>query len=178
MSALPCQGIIQEDETMATKKYSMLQIGLHWWIAILFAINYIISDGMGRFLHQHLDGQDLSNEFTVTVHTYVGLAFLAFVAIRVLVRIFKGAPAVIPTSNPKLDKLAVAVHHILYLLMVLVPLAGIAAWYGGFEIFGDIHVVIMNIMLGLIGLHAVAALYHRFILKDGVMNRMSFLQRH
>ncbi|TPE52393.1 cytochrome b [Maribrevibacterium harenarium] len=162
---------------MKSKHYSLAQIGLHWWVALLFGANYIVSDGMGPMLGKHLEGQDVSQEFVVNFHVYVGLAFLGFALLRIVVRLFSGAPEPVETANKKLDKLALIAHKALYVLMLLVPLAGIGAWYGNIHELGDVHVIIMNVMLGLVGLHIVGALYHRFVLKDGVIERMSFLRR-
>ena len=38
---------------------------------------------------------------------------------------------------------------------------------------GDVHGLLAWVMLGLIGLHVVAGLYHHFVLRDGVLRRMA-----
>ena len=65
-------------------------------------------------------------------------------------------------------------HRLLYVLMAFVPLAGMAAWFGGIDQFGEIHVLLMNALLIVSGIHAAAALYHHFIMKDGLLKRMWF----
>ena len=82
----------------------------------------------------------------------------------------------------------------LYALLVAIPLSGVlmmAAKGRIFEVFGlftmpplmqldrslvhsleEIHEVLANLMIGLVGLHTLAALMHQFVLKDGVMRRM------
>ncbi|MBI3702316.1 MAG: cytochrome b/b6 domain-containing protein, partial [Rhizobiales bacterium] len=43
----------------------------------------------------------------------------------------------------------------------------------GFRWTGDVHAVLSNYaMLTLIGLHVTAALYHYFVRRDGVLQRM------
>ena len=158
---------------MAIKRYSIPQIGLHWWMALLFGANYIVSEGMGEFLDKHLDGMDTSNDWVAQFHVYVGLFFLVSLVIRLLLRLFQKAPEAAASSNPRLDQIAVYTHRLLYLLMFLVPLAGMLAWFGKIDQFGDIHVILMNCLLALIGLHVVGAIYHQFVLKDGLMTRMS-----
>ena len=37
---------------------------------------------------------------------------------------------------------------------------------------GDIHTVLVNVLLALVVLHVGAALYHQFVVRDGVMKRM------
>ena len=39
-------------------------------------------------------------------------------------------------------------------------------------IMGDIHVALVYVMLGLIGVHVLAALYHHFVLRDHVLREM------
>ena len=158
---------------MKSTTYSKGSIVLHWMVALLFGANYMISDGMPRFFDQHLDGVVITN-WVANFHLYAGIAFAALVALRLAVRLFSGAPEAADTGSALGNKLAKAAHHSLYLLMILVPAAGLIAWYAGIAIFADIHVVVMNIMLGIIGLHIVATLYHQFILKDNLIARIKF----
>lgn len=85
-------------------------------------------------------------------------------------------------------------HGVLYLLLIAQPLMGWAnassrGWsltlFGviplpplsaqgstlGHEL-GDLHGALAWGLLGLIGLHVAAALYHHFVLRDGVIRRM------
>ena len=87
----------------------------------------------------------------------------------------------------------VAVHQLLYVLMVAVPIVGIVArvWhgrpfdYGIFQLnFGvasnsvvfdpaeQIHQLLAYALLALASLHIAGALYHHFIRRDGVLLRM------
>ena len=91
-------------------------------------------------------------------------------------------------------KLSKAVHHSLYLLMVLVPVTGILGsiyskypikFFGEVlprlaepdpvlkELFSDAHIVLTKVMIAVVVLHIAAALKHRFIDKDGILQRMS-----
>ena len=60
----------------------------------------------------------------------------------------------------------------LYLLIFVVPLAGMAAWFGGVEAAGEAHELLMNLMMVLVVLHVLGALYHQFVVRDGVLTRM------
>ncbi len=86
------------------------------------------------------------------------------------------------------------VHWLLYLLLFVMPVLGwmAASWRGfpvilfglelpkliatrahGFRWTGDVHGLLATYgMLTLVGLHAAAALYHYFIRRDGVLQRM------
>ena len=154
-----------------SENYSGLQIALHWIIVLLIAVNYIVSDGMGRALNAVMKGEAVTG-LTPTVHVYVGLAVLALVALRLMVRLIRGAPAPLGDGPEIIEKAASWAHGLLYLLLFAVPALGALAWYGRIGLLGDVHVVAMNAMLVLAGLHAAAALYHHYILKDAVLMRM------
>jgi cytochrome b561 len=90
-----------------------------------------------------------------------------------------------------MDKLATSVHYLLYLLTVLTVLSGVTLAITAelpavllnhlgelpkdYEDFlaHEAHDIFANLLLLTIALHAAAALYHQFILKDGLMSRMS-----
>jgi cytochrome b561 len=92
------------------------------------------------------------------------------------------------------DWTARATHALLYLLLFLLPIlgwmdAGFRAlpvnFYGMVAIppivpavrslagqTGDIHTLVSYVLLGIVGLHVLAALYHHFWLRDSVLLRM------
>ena len=84
-------------------------------------------------------------------------------------------------------------HHLLYVLMLLIPVVGVVArvWHGrGFDYgvfqldFGaasdpavfhpaeKIHQLLAYALFALAGLHAAGALYHQFVRRDGILLRM------
>lgn len=157
---------------MQTKtSYSGLQIALHWAIALLIGANYLISEGMGRFLDKHLEGEAVSG-LTPNFHVYAGVAVLVLALVRLVLRATTGAPAPI-SEGSVMDLAAVWAHRALYVLMILVPALGASAWYLGIEEAGDLHELTMNIMMIIAGVHALGALFHQFVLKDGLLRRMT-----
>lgn len=72
-----------------------------------------------------------------------------------------------------MDRVTPYAHSLLYLLMLFVPAVGLVAWFGQVESFGELHVIAMNLMLALIGLHVAGALFHKFVLRDDTLERMS-----
>jgi cytochrome b561 len=86
------------------------------------------------------------------------------------------------------------VHRLLYALLFVVPLLGWinASWRGfavvmfgvefpkliatrapGWAWTGDLHSVLANyVMLGLVGLHVAAVIYHQFVRRDRILDRM------
>ena len=150
--------------------YSGLQIGLHWAIALLIGTNYLVSEGMEESFDGMMEGRAVTG-WTPSIHVYVGVAVLVLVAIRILVRITRGAPG--PVQGGTLfDKLGEVSHWVLYVLMLAVPALGAISWYLKIDQTAGLHVIVMNVMMILIGLHAVAALFHQFILKDHLLMRM------
>jgi cytochrome b561 len=58
-----------------------------------------------------------------------------------------------------------------YALLVAVPVTGLLGYY--FEgPYGDIHSWAKPVFIGLIAIHAAAALFHQFWLKDGTLTRI------
>jgi cytochrome b561 len=157
--------------TMAERSgYSGLQIALHWLIALLIGVNYLVSEGMEESFDKMMEGGAVTG-WTPAIHVYVGVAVLALVAIRLLVRLMLGAPA--PAhGGTLLDKLGEWSHWVLYALMLVVPALGALSWYAMIDQTASLHVLTMNGMMILIGLHSAAALFHQFIMKDRLLLRM------
>jgi len=156
---------------MASKApYSALQIILHWATALLIAANYFISDGMGDALDAHLNGGALTG-FTPTWHIWAGSVLLALVLVRIVVRFVSGTP--VQAGAPTLaERAAEAGHWLLYALMLAVPLLGAITWFGKFEATGDLHVLVMNgLMIVILG-HAAMAIFHHYVLRDGLLKKM------
>lgn len=150
--------------------YSGLQIGLHWAIALLIGVNYLVSDGMEQSFDGMMEGKAVTG-WTPTIHVYVGVAVLVLVALRIVVRVTSGAPGPVQ-GGTFLDKVGEVSHWVLYALMLAVPVLGAISWYGMIDQTAGLHVLVMNVMMILIGVHAVAALFHQFILKDHLLRRM------
>lgn len=155
----------------AISGYSRLQIGLHWAIALLIGVQLYNHEGMEGAWRDLQKGQPFDAD-AAQIHVLVGLAVLLLVIVRVVVRLRRGAPELPPNGNPFLDKVAMATHLLLYGLMLLVPLMGIAAWFLGISIAAGIHGALFAVLMGLIILHTIAALYHQYVLKDGLIRRM------
>lgn len=154
------------------EKYSNLQIILHWLIVLLFAFNYSFGGAMGRIFKTHLKGEVVAT-WPGMIHVYVGLAMFWLVVLRMIVRWRLGAPAALIGDAQWMVVASFWTHRLLYALMLLMPWAGLTAWYVNIKLAADVHVILMNTLLIVAGLHAAAALYHHFVLKDGLLKRMS-----
>jgi cytochrome b561 len=148
--------------------YTRTQIAIHWAVGVLILINYFLGEGVGRQLDAKLDGQ----AYTTPWHIWIGLAVLALVVLRLAVRFAQGSPETGGVPGSLTQKLGGLSHLLLYVLMVGVPFGGALVWYQGFEVLGDPHALAGNVLMGLAGLHALAALYHQYVVKDGLLLRM------
>lgn len=151
--------------------YTTVQIALHWLIAILITVNYVVSDGMDDAFDKSLEGV-APGGFVAVVHVYVGLAVLVLAVLRLVVRSFSGVPEMVDGGQTLFDRLGFWSHRMLYALMLLVPALGAITWYGGVHFTADLHVLTMNAMMLLVLIHAAAALFHHYVLNDGLIWRM------
>lgn len=152
-------------------RYAPLQIALHWLVVLLFAFNYIVSEGMGQALRTKLEGGEPGG-FVASVHPPVGIAILVLTVLRLLARWRMGAPDAPAGGSAAMHMAARWGHIALYVLMLLIPVSGIAAWGAGIGAAGEVHEIAVNLTLLLVLGHAAAAMLHQFVLKDGVLDRM------
>jgi cytochrome b561 len=124
-------------------------------------------------------------------HVPVGISILVLMIVSLVVRHRTPDPKPASAGNAILDKIGVLTHHLLYVLAILMPLAGLslALTYGLLPIqigaganllaqFGSLHRWIAFALAGLIALHIGAALYHEIIRKDNLMSRMWFEKKN
>lgn len=110
-----------------TDRYSKPAIILHWLVAIGIIIN----------LKYGLSLDDLPKDqvgAVIALHKSIGITVLGLVVLRVLWRVGHKPPALPGALQPWERKLSTGTHHLLYLLMALIPLSGWimdAAWKGG-----------------------------------------------
>ena len=152
--------------------YSTIQIALHWAIAVLILFNYLYSEGMEDALDARLEGTPLENiGINPSVHVWVGVTVLVLCLIRLGLRLRRGVPEAGGTGAMQLA--AIWGHRLLYLLMILVPALGGITWFGRFDPTGELHVLAANALMIVAGGHAVMAIYHQFVVRDGLLTRMT-----
>lgn len=158
----------------ARKGYSALQIGLHWAVAGLVLIQFLVADAIEEAwdaMHGEAAAAEPANGLAYA-HILFGWAIFVLVAWRIWLRLTRGAPKP-PANEPAVLKMAAhATHGLLYLLLLGLPLSGSAAWFLGVEPAAEVHVVGKTVLLILVGLHIAGALYQRFVLRSDVMSRM------
>jgi cytochrome b561 len=153
--------------------YSTLQITLHWVIAAIVLFQLTLGESMTAYVDGIAEGTAVSPFDTnvATLHYYAGISILVLVAVRLAMRLYTGVPAAPDTLQPVMALASRAAHWLFYALLVAVPVTGLLGYY--FEgPFGDIHSWAKPVFIGLIAIHAAAALFHQFWLKDGTLMRM------
>ncbi|MBU6339261.1 MAG: cytochrome b [Rickettsiales bacterium] len=142
-----------------------------------------------------LSKEDPSRMEVYNLHKSLGALALIFVFIRLVNRVIKPAPK-LPDTIVKSEKILAHLAHIgLYILMVIVPLSGyLMSNYFGYpvqlfgikmptlvqtnvdlgKIFHETHEISPYILLGLIILHVIGVVKHRFFDKpeNDVLKRM------
>ena len=152
--------------------YSRTQIRLHWLIFVLIALQYLLHEPIAEAWGKIEEGLTYDFHPLIAAHVVAGLAVLVLALWRIKIRLTRGAPA-LPAGEPAAMKLAAhVVHGALYALMLLMPVSGAVAWFGGVETAGEAHEVLRILLLALVALHVLAALYHQFVLKTNIMERM------
>ena len=181
-----------------TGRYSLTQRLLHWLIALLA----IPALGVGLTLGW-LGFEGASESFGSAVtnilyagHKTAGVLILLLMTLRLIVRLVRGTPAPVPTLTPFERIASRAVHDLLYLVLLSLPIVGwLATAAGGYpvqffawtlpgliakdpalsETLFQVHGALGWALLGLLSLHIAGALMHWLIKRDGVMRRMSLL---
>ena len=173
--------------TMDSASYGGMARLLHWIVAGLVLLQTLIG-----WIMPDID-QNTPQEGFVALHLSVGVVLLVVVIIRV---VWRATHPVLGARSLKPWEywLASTVHGLIYALLVIIPLLGwAAAGYYGYTVrlfgllklpaladgtmdwahaAGDIHAVLVNVLLAAIALHVAAALYHYFVRRDQVLQRM------
>lgn len=148
--------------------YSGLQIGLHWLIAVLIVSAWWTGGGARSALDTF---EKTAAAPGFVLHVALGLAILALVVLRVIVRLTRGAPESPGMPGSLAVRAAGLGHLLIYVLMIGVPLGGISAWFLELET-GDIHALAANGLMVVVLGHSAFALYHQYVVKDGLLRRM------
>jgi len=171
------------------QKYPSLSIGLHWFMLLLLVAVFATIELRGIFPK----GTAERNAMKMW-HFMLGLSVFALALLRLVARMGGATPPIKPTPPQWQTALAHAMHAALYLLMFAMPLLGwliLSAEAKPIPFYGlelpaligankelakqiqEIHETIGTLGYLLIGAHALAGLYHHYIVRDNTLRRMS-----
>ena len=172
-------------------RYHPALVVLHWTLALLI----IAALTLGALVMVKIPNTDPMKFEALRSHMGGGMAILVLMLARLVIRSRSEHPQPATAGHPLLDKLAWASHRLFYATVFAMAGSGIimALQTGLFEtvFFGhgnlpadlwvfpirSVHYAISRILMTLIAIHVVAALYHAFVLRDGLLSRMFFGRR-
>ncbi|HDZ74890.1 MAG TPA: hypothetical protein ENH55_19370 [Aurantimonas coralicida] len=155
--------------------WSLLNIAMHWLIVVLIIVQYLESEFMVSLWDGTLEGKAVSFRTTILgwTHIVLGSAILVAAAIRLLDRFFiHGRPAHSDAEPNWALWLAKVTHAMLYIVLILMPILGLAAWFTGNDTLAGYHTFLWTPLLVLIGLHIVGALAQHFLFRSDALRRM------
>jgi cytochrome b561 len=175
---------------MMQKKYSSFAVLLHWVMALLIISVWIIAIA--------IDDMPLSPARITGLswHKWLGVTVFLLVLVRITWRATHPTPPLMVKMPAWQEKAMHLTHWGLYALMLIVPVVGwlmssakgyTVNYFGLFELpdlveqdkalghlLKEIHEVLANSLMLLVGLHIAAAFKHQWVDRDGLLSRMSF----
>jgi cytochrome b561 len=170
------------------ERYGSLSLTLHW-------ITFLVMIGVFACveLHENYPKGDPMRGALMSWHFQLGLTVLILAVLRVVLKFMAPEPEIKPTLTRVQYLGAKAMHVALYLIMIVMPIAGFigrtlqgrTTYFFGIalpvlletnkdlaENIFDVHGLIGNTAYFLIGAHAAAALFHHYFQKDNTLLRM------
>ncbi|WP_310447080.1 cytochrome b [Thiobacillus sp.] len=173
-----------------TLRYTMPAVALHWLVALLIFVGF----PLGVYMHE-LPLSPVKLQL-YSYHKWIGITVLLLAGVRVAWRLSHRPPPLPDSIAGWQRKASAAVHGLLYLLILAIPLSGWlmssakgfqTVWFGVLPLpdlvgksreLGDalatLHQVLNFTLLGLVILHVAAALKHHFIERQPFLQRMGW----
>lgn len=172
----------------APARYSRSVIALHWLTVLLLVAVFALIEFKGIYPKGSPERDAMK-----AWHFTLGMTVFVLTWLRLIFRAVTRTPPITPAIPAWQRMLSQATHGLLYAMMVLLPFsgwimvsaAGGTVWFWATDLpaliaqnketahnIKEVHEAIGNIGLALIGLHAVAAIYHHHFMKDDTLTRM------
>ena len=171
-----------------SERYGSATIGLHWLMLLLIAAVYALMELRGIFPKGSAE-QNAMKQW----HFMLGMLVFWLALVRLVVRWAGAKPRIEPPPPAWQEWLAGVVQVLMYVLMLGLPLAGWLMFsasgkpvpFFGLELppligpdkalgkqIKELHETVAAIGYWVIGLHAVAALFHHYWMRDNTLLRM------
>lgn len=172
----------------STSRYKPFPIALHWLTLLLLIAVYACIE-LREFYPKGSDPRNALKSW----HFMLGLTVFGVTALRLVTRWMNPPPAKEASIEPWQQLFSSVMHFALYALLLVMPLLGWAIlsaegkavmWFGLelpaligvnkelVELLEEVHGTAGTIGYFLIGLHAVAGLYHHYFQRDNTLLRM------
>ena len=173
----------------STTHFGMIAVSLHWLVAITVFSLF----GLGLWM-TGLDYYDSWYKQGPWWHKSIGILLFFVITFRLCWRLLTPPPAALTSHKPWETKLAHMAHLLLYFLLFIIMFSGylistadnraieVFGWFAvpatitslpnQEDIAGWVHLILASILIGLVSLHAAAALKHHFIDRDRTLKRI------
>lgn len=171
------------------ERYGLVARALHWTIGALIVAQIVVGFWTFEFMEKSAE-----RSANIGTHKALGVLLLFFVIARISWRAYDHAPP-LPASISAQERTGARLGHmLLYILMLAMPILGLLTNDAGgrstdvfglftvpmmigenedlHDFFEDAHKVGAYALGILIVLHLATALYHRFVRRDGVAERI------
>lgn len=170
-----------------TTHYRFSQKLIHWLMALLIMLDLVVARKFGGDM-------ELWDRLESRIdHASLNIIVMCLFLIRIYLRAKHGAPHAPATMAGWQTTLSKVTHSAIYLCMALLFITGLATAINATDsipVFGALDITLGNtdesfflfvrqfheistqVIMGLIGLHVIAAIYHQVFLRDQIMSRM------
>ena len=173
-------------------QYSKRVVIVHWLTVLLVILAWYLGDSLA-------EATDNSKATLAgyVLHILVGSVIFLLTLSQLYFRRKDGRPSSLP-DKPMYKRVAKFVHYLLYVVLIVLPMSGVtiilSSKVGRALLAGDanllpkengfkdvfaqvVHEQLVNVLIMLVVLHILGAIKHQFIMKDGLMNRMSLTKK-
>lgn len=172
-------------------RYHPVLVVLHWLLALLI----IAALTLGAVVMVKIPNTDPMKIEALRSHMAGGILILVLMLVRLFIRTRTARPQPATTGNRGLDGLAWLSHRLLYIALFGMAGSGLfmafqtdlpsIVFIGHGVLPKDfwvypvrtVHYAFSRLLMALIALHVAGALYHTFVLRDGLLRRMFFGRR-
>lgn len=180
-----------QENVRRVSRYHPALVTLHWALALLI----IAALALGALVMVKIPNTSPMKLEALRSHMTGGMAILSLMLLRLVIRTQTAHPAPVTAGHPLLDRLAWLSHRMFYGTVIVMAGSGIvmalqsglfdSVFLGHGNLPADfwtfpiryVHYVASRILMALIAVHVIAALYHAFVLRDGLLGRMFFGRR-
>jgi cytochrome b561 len=170
----------------SSERFGAVAQSLHWSMFVLIAAGFV-----GALVIDEFPRDSAGKAFMLATHESLGVTALLLACARLSWKLAGATPPGIGT--PWQQRLARLAHGALYALMFVIPVVGyVVACARGHDpaFFGlsvpsvigkdralarsakEIHEILAWTLVGVVAVHAAAAVWHQLVLRDGVLARM------
>lgn len=158
--------------TKRSAHYHPFQILLHWLIAALIVVQYLTGGSIQRTHDALMAGDPPAPADLVLhlIHNRSGMAILLLMLLRLSLRLIMGVPAIRDDAVWRRHA-ASLLHKAFYGVLIGQAALGLTASYVYWPV-STLHVIGAKLLIGMIGIHILAACWHQLVRRDRTLPRI------